>query len=685
MMPIFHACPSKADAKLRTGFRARTGRLITRGALSLLAAFALPARGDVKLPALFSDHMVLQQDIAIPVWGWAVPGESVTVSIAGEKQTTTTGANGKWMVKLSPLRPGTVQQLTVAGKNTITIQDVLVGEVWVCSGQSNMEFRLNAARNSTEEIAAANFPEIRCFTVPITPLPAPAEEVQGKWEVCAPATAAEFTAVGYFFGRELHKALEKPIGLINTSVGATPAEAWTSIEGLATDPDLKAMADQQIAKLSNYPEDCKRFDQAMKEWESKYGSDTDNKGIDRGWAKPEFDDSNWKPATLPIDFSKLGIQTGGSVWFRKDIDIPTESTGTPLTITLGYGRDDKAAYFNGSPLKARLFLPRFYNQFVTFAVPPQLVHKGKNTIAIRVYSHGPDGGISQFPTKIVSPIKVPSQDIAKWRYSVETAGPALTPEARATLPVAPTTLPKGTSAQLFNGMVNPLIPYAVRGAIWYQGEGNNRGYQYRRLLPTLIQDWRHRWAEGDFPFYIVQLPNYRKATAQPGSSAWAELREAQSLTAKNVPNTGLAVTIDIGEADEIHPKNKQDVGYRLALVALHKTYGRQLEYSGPVYESSTVEGNTIRLKFSHADGLTAKGGPLKQFAVAGEDRKFVWANARIDGDSVLISSPQVDKPVAARYAWADNPEGCNLYNAADLPASPFRTDDWPGVTFNNLR
>jgi sialate O-acetylesterase len=294
-----------------------------------------------------------------------------------------------------------------------------------------------------------------------------------------------------------------------------------------------------------------------------------------------------------------------------------------------------------------------------------------------------NGGIQPFQDKLNLGIPGidPGPTGATWSYCVETAGPALTAQARAAYPIQP----KGSTpaTYLYNGMVNPLIPYAIRGAIWYQGETQHRGYQYRTLLPALIADWRSHWGEGNFPFYIVQLANYWPVQPQPSASGWAELREAQSLAAANVPNTGLAVAIDLGETANVHAKNKQDVGYRLALTALAGTYGWKVEYSGPLYESMTVEGSAIRLKFSHTGGMAARGGPLSQFAIAGEDQKFVWADAKIDGTTVIVSSPQVPKPVAVRYAWANNPLGANLYNGAGLPASPFRTDNWPETSVND--
>ena len=640
------------------------------------------ALAEVKLPSIFSDHMVLQQNATVPVWGWAAPGEAVTVAIANQTQKAVADRDGKWMVKLAGLKPGSKQALRIAGTNSINIQDVLVGEVWICSGQSNMEFVLSGARDAAKEIAEANYPELRVFTVARSMLFSPVEDSKGKWAVCTPAEAAHFTAVGYFFGRDLHRELKVPVGLIHTSVGGSCAEAWTSREGLAVDPELNSIANDQIVALASYPEEQKRFEQAIPAWESRYGGDTGDKGFEKGWAKPDFDDSDWPVAPLPASFAKLGIKTGGSVWFRKELEVPADAANKEISFTAGGATTDlKTGFFNGvklTPIRSR---PPFHTQKTWFRIPAELVHEGKNTLAVRVYSHTDSGGIFQLPDKMGLPQATPTTDLSSWKYQIETPGPDLTAEARAALPVAPWATPFMTATQLFNGMVHPLIPYAMRGVIWYQGESNaDRAYRYRRLLPLMIQDWRNRWEEGDFPFYQVQLAGFQAPPSLPESSAWAELREAQSVVVAKVPNTGMAVAIDVGEADDIHPKHKQEVGRRLALAALSNTYHRKIEYSGPLYQSMVVERGAIRLKFSHADGLASKAGELKQFAIAGEDQKFVWADAKIDGNIMIVSSPKVSNPVAARYAWANNPAGCNLVNAAGLPASPFRTDEWPGIT-----
>lgn len=516
---------------MRTTFR------VTLCSVLVLVLFALPGLADVKLPAVIGSHMVLQQGMQCPIWGWADAGEVVTVSMDGKSATATAGTDGKWSLKIGPFTAGGPFDMTVTGKNALTLTDVLVGEVWVCSGQSNMQMNVRGVQNAEQEIAEANYPNLRLFSVPLKAAVTPQADVNGQWVACSPQTIPGFSAVAYFFGRHLLKTLNVPVGLIHTSWGGTPAEAWTEVSKLQADPEYKELFARWDKMIADYPA-------AM----DKYNNET-----------------------LP-----------------------------------------------------------------------------------------------------------------KWREAVAKAKEEGKPEPRRPNP------PNGELSQhrpgnLYNAMIAPLVPFAIKGAIWYQGESNaGRAYQYRKLLPTMISNWREVWGEGDFPFLIVQLANYMARRDQPGESAWAELREAQYMATKALPNVGMACIIDIGMADNIHPVNKQDVGKRLGLVAEKIAYGRDVPYSGPTYESMTVEGKAIRVKFANVfGGLVAKGGePLRGFAIAGADKKWVWADARIDGDTVIVSSEAVPEPVAVRYAWADNPD-CNLYNAAGLPAVPFRTDDWPGVTINS--
>jgi sialate O-acetylesterase len=500
----------------------------------MLLAGSGAALADIKLPAIIGDNMVLQQGGKATIWGWADPDEEVMVGVSWHsmKWAVTADKDGKWSFKMNPPKVGGPYEMTLTGKNSITIKNILVGEVWVASGQSNMQMSVQSSNNAEQEIAEANYPKIRLFYVKRTVADKPQSDCEGSWVECSPETVPGFSAVAYFFGRYLHKELDVPVGMIHTSWGGTPAEAWTRREVLEEMPECAPILKRYADAVANYPK-------AKEEYEKKL--------------------AEWKEAAAKAK---------------------AEGKNPP--------RRPREPFGPGNP-------------------------------------HAPAG--------------------------------------------------------LYNAMIAPLIPYGIAGVIWYQGESNaGRAYQYRTLFPNMIKNWRKDWGLGQFLFLFVQLANFMQTKPEPGDSAWAELREAQLMTLA-LPNTGMAVIIDIGEADNIHPKNKQDVGKRLALWALANTYGKKLVYSGPIYKSMKIDGNSIVLSFDHVGGgLVAKGGEeLKGFAVAGVDKKFVWADAKIVGDTVVVSSDQVAEPAAVRYAWADNPV-CNLYNKEELPASPFRTDDWPGVT-----
>jgi sialate O-acetylesterase len=480
-------------------FRGKLMKIARLLLVSLATTSLVPhAAAALQLASVFGDHMVLQRDAPIPLWGNAEPGADVTIKVAGKSVTGRADAAGKFLLTLDPLSAGGPHELTVTTAGaTVTIHDVLVGEVWVCSGQSNMEWPVSGAANAQAEIAGAVHPRLRLYTVPHAVADAPRTEVAGSWQVCSPTSISQFSAVGYYFGRELEQKLDVPVGLIHSSWGGTPAESWTTPQTLAAEPDYKPILDRWSAELA--------------------------KGT--------------QPNTNP------------------------------------------------------------------------------------------------------------------WQPS-----------------------------SLYHGMIAPLLPLSIRGAIWYQGESNaDRAYQYRKLFPAMISDWRRAFHHGDLPFLFVQLANFKPAASEPGESAWAELREAQSMTLA-LPHTGMSVTIDIGDEKDIHPKNKQEVGRRLALLALADVYGQKIEARGPTYDSMSVDRDQIRIRFKHADGLaTQDGGAVQGFAIAGADHKFVWAQAEIEKDTIVVYCDDVHQPVAVRYAWGDNPK-CNLINKAGLPASPFRTDDWPGST-----
>jgi len=499
-------------------------------------SLAMPAWADVEPAAVWSDRMVIQRDQPVIVWGRADAGEKVTVTVNDASRTVRADSRGRWRLTCEPLTQVGPCRVVIAGKNRIELKDVLVGEVWVCSGQSNMQWPVARSGQLDEALAAADRPTLRLLTVPRAAMREPQESFKGTWQLCTPETVKQFSAVAFQFGKHLSDVLEVPIGLINTSYGGTPAEAWAERSALRKERSLAPL-------LSQWDKRIEAFD----------------------------------------------------------------------------------------PEKAK---------------------------------------------------KQHAKNLVRWQAAVKKAKEdGKKPPRRPRAPVDPGRSPHSPSG-LYNAMIAPLVPFGMRGVIWYQGESNaGRAFQYRTLFPTMIRSWHDSWKRDAFPFYFVQLANFKAIQQDPKESAWAELREAQLQTLANVPKTGMAVIIDIGAAGNIHPPNKHDVGKRLALWALAKDYGRDVAYSGPLYRSMKKDRKQIRIRLDHTDGglTTRNAEPLKGFAVAGKDRRFVWAQARIEGDEIVVWSPDVKHPVAVRYAWADNP-ACNLTNAAGLPASPFRTDDWPGVT-----
>ena len=639
-------------------------------ALLLCAALAAPVLAPAQIAAapehpflapLFTDNMVLQRGQSDPVWGWTTPGATVAVSIAGKSASAVAGADGKWTAKLPSLPVGGPYTLRIAGPQTVLCANVLVGDVWICSGQSNMEFGVGNVDNADQETAAANYPQIRLFMVQHNIQLTPQDLAPvSPWAVCSPATVRQggwngFSAVGYFFGRDLQQNLHVPIGLIETNWGGTPAETWTSGPALAKLPDfapaVAQMDAQQGATLSHA--------QQVEAWYAK-----NDPGVAGKWADPATDASAWPSMTLPGYIQDAGIpelKINGIIWFRKTVDLPADAVGKDAILHF-VADDNDTAWVNGTQVGAT----EGYQTPRDYRVPASLLKAGPNEIAVRVLDTGGQGGIYGDAAKLFW--EVPGgQNIplaGSWHYKV---GASL--DKTTALPLGP--VDQNSPTTLYNGMVAPLIPYGIKGAIWYQGEANaGRAAQYERLLPAMIGDWRGRWGEGDFPFYLVQLANW-----QPGGDSWADLREAQWQIAKTVRNAGIATAVDIGDHTDIHPKNKQEVGRRLALVAEAQAYRQKVEASGPLYQAMAVEGSAIRLRFTHlGGGLTAHAdGLLTGFTIAGADGKFVPADAKIDGDTVAVSAAGVSQPVAVRYAWSADPV-CSLYNKAGLPALPFRTD-----------
>jgi sialate O-acetylesterase len=656
--------------------RSFSGLRIGAGMLTLLCVTSLLLVAEPTLPGLFSDHMVLQRNREVPVSGWADPGEKIRVTMEGISRDAIAGKDGQWKITLPAMNAGGPFLMTVQGNKTVFLKDVLVGEVWVLSGQSNMTFALSGAEGAATELPRANYPEIRLFTVPQKDTQEPQQNVAAAWKVCSPGTAGEFSAVAYFFGRELFKKLGVPIGLIHSSWPGTGAENWASAPSLRAEPELKSILDRwesaspESKQLARGPADFRiEFDdfELIKAGENSTQSQTvPFSNFDDGTTHTSFGSGwtyNWQTAAnTTFDLAQPG--RGGSGFAARvsgQLDAGQESAlhtdfssdGSPADLSAYAGL---RFYSRGhGAFRLRLLQPTIYDwdDYGTSAFAAADEWR-PITVWFKDLKQDGWGIVMPFTPQSLSGFAI---EVLRTQDSVERP-------------------PSG----LYQGMIAPLIPYAIRGAVWYQGEGNaERAYQYRKLLPALIKGWRAAWGEGDFPFLIVQLPNFGEKEAHPGDSEWAELREAQFMALRQ-PNTGLAVTIDLGEAGNVHPHKKAEVGRRLALWALGTTYAQPIVYSGPLYDAMQIAGSQARIHFKNiGSGLEAHGSELQGFALAGADKIFHWANARIDGNTVVVSSSLIASPVAVRYAWAGNPDG-NLYNQEGLPASPFRSDDWPGIT-----
>ncbi len=633
---------------------------------------------DLKLPAVFGDHMVLQRDSEVAVWGWGPAGAPVEVSGSwgGSAARGSVAADGSWRVELATGPAGGPHTLLVtAGGAKLELADVLLGEVWVCGGQSNMEWSMDATADGysspeayQQTLAAADLPEIRLFDVARKHSWEPQDDCQGSWSACSPETVRRFSAVGYHFGRELHTELGVPVGLIGCNWGGTLCEAWTSAEGLARRTDFgEALA--LVDELRHFPERAAwKKEQRLDQWREQFSAaETGSKG---GWMASGYDDSGWPEMDLPATWDGSLGGFDGIVWFRRQVELPEAWAGRDLVLTLGPIDDMDTTWFNGQRVGEHMDTGQWQTPR-RYTVPGSFVKSGANTIAVRVYDTGGAGGINGQPEQLaIAPAdggQGPAMVLAgpwKWQKGSPTGGLPAKPTVNEFHPNSPTALS--------NGMLAAVVPYGIRGAIWYQGESNRmRAQQYRTLFPDMIRDWRRRWGRGDFPFLFVQLAPF----AYGGDTGQAaDLRDAQRRTLNTVPNTGMAVTLDIGDPRDIHPRNKHDVGHRLALWALAKTYGRaDLVHTGPLYYGMRVEAGQLRLFFDHADGLaTADGAAPTGFTVAGSDGRFHPAVAAIEGSQVVLRAAEVPHPQAARYAGgaADEP---NVVNGAGLPMASFNT------------
>lgn len=622
---------------------------------------------EVKLPRIFSDNMVLQRDKVIKVWGWADKNETVEVSFLNQQKKVKADKNGNWSIELTSMPYGGPYTMEVKGKNnSITFKNILIGEVWLCSGQSNMEWQVKSSMNAKAEISNADFPQIRSFNVVKDLDMKPKSDLKGSWEVCSPATVGDFSAVAYFFARKLYQELNVPIGIINSSWGGTDIETWTSPESFSKLGDIfkeryKTLNITDFDKFAKESEEGKRaFTQAM----------LNDPGIAESWFNPSLNTSTWKKMQVPELWDGELAYVDGILWFRYSLTLPDNVEGKSGTIQLGPIDDNDVTWING----VKVGETNGYNIDRLYNIPANVLKAGENTIAVKVVDNAGGGGLYGKPENLILDAGGKSYPLAgDWLYKVAVSNKAFNYVEFS---------PNMYSSLLYNAMINPIIQYGIKGAIWYQGENNaGQAYNYRTLFPNMITDWRTKWGY-EFPFYWVQLANFMAKDDVPQDSNWAELREAQSMTL-SLPKTGEAVITDIGEANDIHPRNKQDVGLRLALNALNKDYGKtDVIYSGPTFKSMEIDGNRAVVSFNNiGKGLksTSKYGYIEGFAIAGTDNKFVWAKAYIEGDKVIVYSDNISKPVSVRYSWSNNPD-VNLFNSEGLPVAPFRTDNLKGIT-----
>ena len=633
----------------------------------LLTTVVATSISQVRLPRLISDGLVLQRHTKIPVWGWASPNERVRIVFAGQQYETTASPGGSWRIELPEMEAGGPYNMTISGKNDILLEDIMIGDVWLCAGQSNMVHQLNIHDVTyAEDIITANNPAIRHFKVPARPqLNGPAEDLSGgSWQPAIAERVRPFSAVAYFFARQLYGQYQVPIGLINASVGGTPIEAWIGEEGFRAFPEILQTIGQN--KDTVYVNGRRM---AWADAQKQARTEPHDQGLagPEPWFAVSYQPKNWRRINIPGYWEDQGAKgLNGVVWYRREIELPATMAGNPATVFLGRIVDADQLYINGEQVGKTTYQ---YPQR-RYKVPAGLLKAGKNVFVIRVTNNSGKGGfVPDKPYCIFT-----GQDTVDlkgyWYYKVGEVFMPRSPTASRPRRFSPQNEP----TSLYNGMVAPYSGFPLKGVLWYQGESNaGRPAAYADLLPALIEDWRGRFKAADLPFIYAQLPNFMDVAYWPSESNWAELRESQ-LKALKVPNTAMTVNIDLGEWNDIHPDNKKDVGERMALAARKIAYGEDIVCMGPLYESHRIEGNEVIISFSQTgSGLVTNDGEAPgEFAIAGEDQKFIWAQARIEGNKVIVWSERVAVPKYVRYAWADNPDNPNLYNKEGLPASPFR-------------
>jgi sialate O-acetylesterase len=623
-------------------------------------------KADVSIANIFSDHMVLQRNMKVNVWGFGDVGENVVLTFNDQTLKTKVDEEGRWQVVLKKMKAGGPFEMHIQAKNKITLKNILIGDVWICSGQSNMAWKVKNSKNAESEIANAKFENIRLFSVSKQMSSTPVDDIEdATWQMTSPQSIEDFSAVAYFFGRKLHQELDVPIGLINSSWGGTCVETWTS--------------KTYITRLPNYEDMAKRIDDfnvTERENENKnklikiIGEfPTQQLGMTQKWMNPDFDKSEWNTIELPDFWENQSMEDlDGILWFSFDFDLNEEDLDKDANLFLGRIDDNDVTWLNGTKVGETAGK----NNYRQYSIDKDILKSGINNISIKVQDFWGKGGFNAGKNDFY--LKLGNKTIplnGKWRYKVDYVRDNFLPS------------PNEVPSLLYNTMIYPLMPLGIKGVIWYQGESNaRRAKEYAFSFPNMINNWREDWGQGDFPFIFVQLANFRQPKEKPGNDNWAELRESQTKTLK-LKNTGMAVAIDLGEANDIHPKNKQDVGHRLALAAFKVAYGEKIIHSGPQYKSMKIKDYKAIIEFDHiGSGLKTTDGDDKvhEFEIAGVDKKFYNAYAKIENNKVIVWSDDVQEPVAVRFGWSINPAEFNLYNKEGLPAIPFRTDEWRGLT-----
>ena len=657
----------------------------------------------ITLNPLFRDGAVFQQKKPIPVWGRAIAGNRLKAEFAGVEANTKAAAGGKFMLRLPSVDAGGPFELKITDLDsgeTVLIKDILVGEVWLASGQSNMEYTLGSdwvpaidetlhVSESVNRIQEKEYcdtipdpSKLRFITLDKRATGLEEETFIGEWKYMNSENAPLASAVAAWFARFIQEKINVPVGLVISAWGGTIAEAWTSRAGLLSNPETAPMV-SDADKIFNEEECWNRLGNLAVQIPAEKCLDPGNEGFGKGWAEPDFDDSEWKTMRIPGSWIVQKISGNGALWVRQEIEIPAEWAGKDIVLNMGGIDKLDTTYFNGTEVgrTGKDFETKYWNQKRKYTIPGNLVKAGRNVLAVRAYSFMLDGSFLGSSKNYYIQLEGSEERIffaGEWKANAELDLGVLSPGA-----LLPGPGNANTPGILFNSMIRPLLPFAIRGAIWYQGESNAHSIfeslSYTEKLSTMIRDWRYHWGQGDFPFIQVQLANY-----SPGidpefvrDSRWAVLRESQRLVCENLPQVSMCTAVDIGELTDIHPQDKKTVGIRMAANALHHVYGYEsIVPFGPLYQSYAVEGNSIRISFRYAEGMKIREDLLQSFYIAGKDRVFHPATAaKVEGNTILVNSEKVSNPYAVRYGWSDAAIS-TVYNAAGLPASPFRTDDW---------